>query len=254
MKHHFRLGTLTVALLLAASTTACQSKSLPEKVADATEAPPPAQPLTPEQKTQAQRSAMDLSRMQLIDDRCHWLDKTSRVAIDATTAERQALLNEFGPEWAIPAKDAAANVALAGTTNCADATAVQGIRYAAWQMRVTWALRAQALLDGADRPAWFAQQSPTLPYRPALTETLSAINEKYSDSVETAGPGIQAEAIRMLALTCPNAPHQCPVDPTGGAQNHGKAYAQVWVQQATKFAEALAQDPIKLPPVPQPGS
>ena len=192
--------------------------------------------------------------MQLIDDRCHWLDKTSRAAIDATAAERQAALDEFGPEWAVPAKDTASNTALAGTTDCNSADSAHSIRYGAWQMRVTWVLRAHALLDGAAHPAWVAKQSPTLPFRPALDETWSAINEKYGDSVEIAGPGIQAEAIQMLALTCPNAPHECPVDPAAPAQNHGKAYAQVWVDQATKFAEALAQDPIKLPPPPQPAA
>ncbi len=250
-----RIRTLTTALVLAAATTACQSKSLPEKIAD-TEKPatPAPAPLTPYQKTQTQRSAMDLVRMQLIDDRCHWLDKTSRVAVDATAAERQATLTEFGPEWKIAAKDAASNTALAGTIDCTDAAAVQGIRYAAWQMRITWSLRAHALLDGAERPTWFAKQSPALPYRAALDETWAAINETYGESVETAGPGIQAEAIQMLALTCPNAPHQCPVDAAGGARKHDKAYAQAWVQQATKFAEALSQDPIKLLPIPQPGT
>ena len=251
MKHHFRLGTLTAALLLAASTTACQGKPLPEKVADATEAPPPAQPLTAEQKTQAQRSFMDLSRMQLIDDRCHWLDTTSRAAVNATAAEREAWLGQLGPEFAIPAKDSASNIELAGTVDCNKASDKQSVLYGAWQMRVTWALRAQALLDGADRPKWFAKQSPTLPYRQALDETRTAITERHGEYMEKAVfPGILDEAIQMLAMVCPNEPKQCPVDAAAGAPKSGKAYAHVWVQEATKFAEVLAQDPVKLPPIP----
>jgi len=93
-----------------------------------------------------------------------------------------------------------------------------------------------------------------LAYREALDETLEAMKEQFEASINTFQPRFEAEAVRALSLTCPNAPHQCPA-PTVELESEidtsfGKAYAQAWIQSATTFAEALAKDPVKLPPIP----
>ncbi len=197
---------------------------------------------------QAQLQHLELTRMQLIDDRCHWLDPTSRVALDATEAERRAWLHEAAPGQGATPADITANAERAKAVSCTSNSDATAIRYGAWQMRVTWALRAYALLDGKDRPAWFAQQSPVRAHRAALEETLAALNEKFGTSIAGSLPGIESEARQMLALHCLAKPQRCESVP-GSA--HGKDYARVWVQQSARFATALAADPVKLPPIPQ---
>jgi hypothetical protein len=195
----------------------------------------------------AQLQYLELTRMQLIDDRCHWLPATARVALDATAAERKAWLQDKAPGQTTSAAEVESNTKQANAVVCTDTNLATGVRYGAWQMRITWTLRAQALLDGNGRPAWFSQQSPVLPYRKTLEETLAALNEKYGSSIENSRPGIEQEAVQMLALACPSKPHQCPAGETSG---YGRNYAQAWVQQSARFAEALAKDPVKLPPIP----
>lgn len=197
---------------------------------------------------QAQLQHLELARMQLIDDRCHWLDPTSRAALDATEAERRAWLREAAPGQSASAADIAANAGRAKAVNCTSSGDAVAVRYGAWQMRVTWTLRAYALLDGKDRPAWFVQQSPVRLHRGALEETLAALNGKYGASIANSLPGIESEARQMLAVYCPNKPQRCENIP---APTHGKDYAGVWVQQSARFAAALAADPVKLPPIPQ---
>lgn len=197
---------------------------------------------------QAQLQHLELTRMQLIDDRCHWLDSTSRAALDATTAERLAWLQEAAPGQGAAPADIAANAERAKAVECTASTDRLAIRYGTWQMRITWALRAQALLDGADRPAWFAQQSPVRPYRAALDETLAALKERYGSDIANSRSAIEAEAVQMLAVYCPNKPQRCKSEP---ATSHGKDYARIWVQQSAKFAAALAVDPDKLPLPPE---
>lgn len=246
MYNALRLRPLATAVALVAVATACQSKSLPDNAADA---PPPAPAaITPEQIDLGQRQYLELVRMQLIDDRCHWLDATSRVAVNATAAERQAWLADRASSQAVDEAAKAANTQQADATDCDNANDAFAVRFGAWQMRITWTLRAQAMLDGEKRPAWFSTQSPTLEFRPALNETLAALNAKYGASITQSQPGIEQQAIQMLALACPKQPSNCP---TLAATGHSKAYAQAWVEQATRYAAALAKDPVKLPEPPQ---
>lgn len=249
MRNDFRLLSLTIAAMLAVSTTACHSKAIPE-AGDTSDVQPPAA-VTQEQKDLAVRMLSQLTQMQLTDDRCHWLDATTRVALNATAAERLAWLNDQSPKLQPDpagldaAKAHAESAVCEGGNSNPDTLAV---RYGAWQMRATWALRAQALLDGGQRPAWFTQQSPVLPFRDALDETVNALKTKFGESVVAGQPAIEREAEQMLALACPNKPNACPTDtPKAGVS---KAYAQTWLTQTAAFAEVLAKDPVKLPPVP----
>ena len=257
MHNDSRLLVLTATLMLAASTTACQGKALPDAATDAADtaatAAQPAATATQEQKDPAVRQYSELTQMQLTDDRCHWLDATTRVALNATAAERLAWLNDQSPRLQPDPAALAAAKAHAEAARCDEGNRnpdTLSVRYGAWQMRATWAMRAQALLDGGQRPAWFSQQSPVLPFRKALDETIAAMKTKFGESVIAGLPAIEQEAEQMLALACPNQPNACPSDKP--ATKVGKDYAQAWVMQAATFAEALAKDPVKLTPVPEP--
>lgn len=247
----FPFHPLPVALLLALTATSCQSQALPESASKAAQANATAT-ATPEigqeQRNLVQRQHLEMTRMQLIDDRCQWLDATSRVALDASAAERKAWLEDTGTA---PIRDAAAladNRKQADDTDCANKTDRYAVQYGAWQMRITWTLRAQALLDGGARPAWMAGRSPTAEFRPALEQALTALNEKYGSSIAQSQPGIEQQAAQLLTQVCPGEPKQCPAP---AAPERGKAYARAWVEQATRFAAALARDPVKLPEPPQ---
>ena len=242
-----RPSLLAAALLVA--TSACSSKAPSAPQANT---PAPAVEITQAVKDQTKQQFRELSEMQLIDDRCQWLDATSRVALDATAAERQAWLADH-------AADALADASLLDTAktqadavDCAVNNAVNSkyvaLRYGVWQMRVTWALRGYALLDGGERPAWYTQQSPVLAERAALTETHAALVEKFGASINEHLPTIETEAQQMLAAACPNTPKNCN---TATPSAESAAYAKVWLDFTTKFAKALANDPVKLPPVPQ---
>ena len=245
---------LSAMLLASAANAAAQTPAA--KPAPATRSAPAAKPVQPAQPDPAEmglRQYGEMSRMQMIDDRCHWLDATSRVALDASVAERRAWLQDKAPAalgkpgLLDPEKARARAVSCGNGKNSNGET--QAIRFAAWQMRMTWTLRAYALLDDGARPAWFARQSPTLPYRKALEDTVAAARAaKYGESVGKALPGIETEAAQMLSKACPKQPQQCPLK--GAPTDASKAYAETWVRQASLYATALAKATVKLPPAP----
>jgi len=201
----------------------------------------------------AAKYRIELQQLQYVDDKCQWLDRTSRVALDITVEEQAAWVLDKASADALERTEVFNEArAKAETTACDDADMKVRSRYTTWQQRITWALRAQAMLDGEGRPAWFAEQSPVLAYRESLDETVAAMKAQFEASIAAFQPQFEAEAVQMLSLLCPNAPHQCPAEASeidiGGP--YGKAYAEVWVQSATAFAEALSKDPVKLPPMP----
>jgi len=215
--------------------------------------------LTPEQAALAAqidtavKYRIEMQQLQYVDDKCHWLDATSRVALDITVDEQAAWVLDKASADVLERPEVFNDIrAKAEATACDDKKMTLNFRYATWQQRITWGLRAQALLDGEGRPAWFAKQSPVLAYRDALNETVDAMKAQMEASISAFLPRIEAEAAQMLALTCPNAPHQCPLDASAEAtaESYGKPYAEVWLRSATAFAEALAKDPIKFPPMP----
>lgn len=197
------------------------------------------------------RQYADLVRMQQDDSHCHWLDATSRVALDATAAERLAWVKNVQaatPEH-LEAVVAAAKVNAKGD-QCGDASKSLAVRYAAWQMRVTWGLRAQAMLAAEGRPAWLGKHSPVKAYAAALNDTVDAmLKQKYGRDIVKAMPGIESQALPMLALAqaCPNRPDACPVAAPATVE---RSYARVWVDQATAYAAALSKAKVKLPPAP----
>jgi len=198
---------------------------------------------------------IEMQQLQYVDDKCHWLDPTSRTALDITVEEQAAWLVDKESADALELPDVFSEArAKAETTACDDDQMKVQFHYLTWQQRITWALRAQALLDGEGRPAWFAAQSPVLAYREALNETVDAIKAQYEGSIAPFQPRFEAEAVEALSKICPNAPHECPApapaSELGSDAPFGKAYAEVWVHSATAFAEALSKDPVKLPPMP----
>jgi len=216
--------------------------------------------LTPEQQAEleakienAAKYRIELQQLQYVDDKCQWLDPTSRVALDITVEEQAAWVLDKASAGALELPEVFNEArAKAETTTCDDEQMKVRFRYTTWQQRITWALRAQAMLDGEGRPAWFAEQSPVLAYRESLDETVAAMKEQFEASISAFQLQFEAEAVQSLSLLCPNAPHQCPLekaeDETG--EPFGKAYAEVWVKSAVAFAQALDKDPVKFPPMP----
>jgi len=201
----------------------------------------------------AAKYRIELQQLQYVDDKCHWLDATSRVALDITVEEQAAWVLDKASSKALELPDVFNEArAKAETTTCDDDQMKVRFLYTTWQQRVTWALRAQAMLDGEGRPTWFAQQSPVRAWRKALDETVDALKEQYEASISAFQPQFETEAIQLLSLVCPNAPHQCPVEgvEVDATKPYGKAYAEVWVKSATTFAQALDKDPVKVPPLP----
>jgi len=223
------------------------------QAAEADSASPVVDPALAARIDNAAKFRIEMQQLQYVDDKCRWLDPTSRTALDITVEEQAAWVLDKASSSALELPEVFNQArAKAETTTCGDEQMKVRFRYTAWQQRVTWALRAQALLDGEGRPAWFAEQSPVLAYREALDETVDELKEKYQASISAFQPQFEAEAVQLLSLLCPNAPHQCPVEESEAdvSEPYGKAYAEVWVQKATAFAEALDKDPVKVPPMP----
>jgi len=217
--------------------------------------------LTPEQRAaldaqveNAAKYRIELQQLQYVDDKCQWLDPTSRLVLDITLDERTAWVVDKASADALELPDVFNEArAKAETTACDDAEMKVRFRYITWQQRITWALRAQALLDGGEgRPEWFAVQSPVLAYRQSLDETVEAMKVQFEANINAFQPQFEAEAVQALSLLCPNAPHQCPLEKTEDetGESFGKAYAEVWVKSATAFAQALDKDPVKFPTMP----
>jgi len=199
----------------------------------------------------AAKYRIELQQLQYVDDKCHWLDATSRVALDITIEERAAWVVDKASVDALGLPEVFNEArAKAETTTCDDDQMKVSFLYTTWQQRVTWALRAHALLDGEGRPAWFAEHSPVLAYRDALNETVDALKAQFEASISAFQPQFETEAVQLLSLLCANGSQQCPLDGIETSESYGKAYAQAWVSSAAAFAEALANDPVKLPPMP----
>lgn len=195
---------------------------------------------TPEQRELGGRQVEELDRMLTIDARCEWLDPAAHAALSATAAERRAWLAWQGGEPAAPQS---------GEPACDDAQLRTAVQYGAWQMRVTWALRAHALLDGGDGQAWLNGLSSANAQRDILQEVSDGLDARYGASIQQARPGIEQEAQQMLAARCQSKAEAdaCPALPRDDAF---AAYAETWLEQAEAYAAviATADDKIGTPP------
>jgi len=237
------------------ASTGCSSEPAAQVEATPPELSPEQQAALTAQVENAAKYRIELQQLQYVDDKCQWLDATSRTALDITVAEQAAWVVDKASADALELPEVFNEArAKAETTACDDADMKLKFRYTTWQQRITWALRAQALLDGEGRPEWFAAQSPVLDYRQTLDETVEAMKAQFEANIVAFQPKFEAEAAQALSLLCPNAPHQCPLEkaetePEPG-ESFGKAYADVWMSSTTAFAQALDQDPVKFPPMP----
>lgn len=216
-------------------------------------AAPAASPSTPPKTQQlelASRQYAELQQMLALDARCQWLEPIARTAVEATAKERLAWFASEGGkvEQAQDAADKA--IAREASLDCKSdraATLAEAVRYAAWQMRVTWALRAEALLDTGNRPAWFKGKSSVASQRAVLQETAATLESRYGVSVKNARTGIQTEAAQLLAVRCTASDAGCRVENDSPAY---RSYADEWIKQAEAYAIALAKakDKIGTPP------
>lgn len=238
--HLAAIIALTLGVAACAPAAPTNAPVSPPAALPAFEIPAPA---TPEQRVLGGRQVEELDRMLALDARCGWLDPAAHAALSATAAERRA--------WLAWQEGAPAAAAQAGELACDNPQLRTSVQYGAWQMRVTWALRAYALLDGGDRPAWLSGLSSVGTQRAVLQAVSDGLDARYAASIQQVRPGIEQEAQQMLAARCP-AKAQADACPTLPRDEAFAAYAETWLEQAEAYAAVLAtvavDDRIGAPP------
>lgn len=229
---------LAAAIALTLGVAACAPttpvvEDVPVEALPTFEVPAPA---TAQQRELAGRQVEELDRMLALDTRCNWLDPAARAALAATAEERRAWLAWQNGEPAAPQP---------ADASCSNKEVRTAVEYGSWQMRVTWALRAHALLDRSGATSWQSGLSSVEAQRAGLQEASDGLEARYAASIQQARPGIESEAQQMLATrcqatACPTLPH----DPAFAA------YADVWLKQAEAYAVVLAgmEDKLGAPP------
>lgn len=198
----------------------------------------------------AARQVGELHRMLAQDERCKWLEPVARTALQATLQERLAWLDAQGADTAQARQQAeTAARASASKLDCKSQqaqTLAHAAQFGTWQMRITWALRAEALLDQNDRPAWMKGKSKVSAQRDDLAQALSLLQSRHSAAVTRARKSIVPDAQKYLAVRCGSGDASC--DPASAGN---PAYAEAWVQQAEAYAAALAHTSDKIGQPPQ---
>lgn len=246
-----RLRPLASALALLAAATACQSKALPDKSADAAE--PAAPPITQAQKDASYLQYAQIRQMEALGTRCQWLGPAEQVAVAASHKERHAWMTWQQLDMAKAEADAKAAIERSNTIECSSTEGKQhwlGLGYGAWQMRSSWAMRGYTLLPTADRPNWFAGKSSVARHRPALEAAIAGLKAIDTASVEASLALFQKEAEPMLAVRCKASDKGCPkasIDPTYAT------YAEQVLQQAEAYAVVLEEVDDKAGKPPEPG-
>lgn len=242
---------LAAALILAmagcadASDEAPQAATPPTAAATAT-----AEPV--DQSAAVRQQYAQLVEMQTLAERCQWLAPIDALAVSLTTAERRDRLVADGVADALLESDLTLGKTKGERFDCASKEAADyadAVGYAAWQMRVTWALRGYSLLPGEGRPDWFKGRSPVEQHRAALEEAHAGLQARFATSINQARPKLLEEAGTMLALACPGNGEPCPrAEGDGNAAE--EAYASAWLEHVEAYADALAgvEDKVGQPP------
>lgn len=248
MPTNHSLHSLTLALGVALAASACGASPTTTPVtgtAPATPAPALEQP-DDKQLGFDMRQYAELQQMLALGTRCEWLQPAERTAIANTAEERLAWLALWDGDTAQAEAGAREAVARSESTDCGDESGEdlrKSVLYGAWQMRITWALRAHALLDTAERPAWIKGLSQAGEYRAVLDETLQALSERYKDDIGNALSDIQIETERALASTCPESRTDCP---ESVESPEFAAYASTWIRLSEDYAAVLAETPDRI--------
>lgn len=241
-------GLLAAALGLAIATAHAQAPAPAGKATPAT--PAAAADDSQHQLQLASRQYAEMQQMLALDTRCKWLEPIARTALEASAQERLAWFNAHGGEPGHPEAAARQAVAARAALACNSPEAqelAQAIRYGTWQMRVSWALRGEALLPGAGRPDWFKDKSTVAMHRAALEEAASGLEDTYGASIKRARKAVREEAEALLAVRCTASDKACPATTLDAG---ARAHADAWVKQAERYAAALSgtRDKVGAPP------
>lgn len=240
----------SLALALLAFTAACHSASPPAQGTDPAAAPatatepagvPAQEAVTQEQKDAAPLQYAQMRLMEALGNRCSWLAPAEQAAVAASAAERQAWLVWQGLDMAGAEAQAEGLIGQSESIDCDSAEGQQqrlGLGYGAWQMRSSWALRGQAMLPDADRPAWFAGKSNLIEHRAALDEAVAGLKAIEASSVGASQAMFLRQAKQMLAVRCEAADRDCPDADTDAGY---RAYAEAVIKQAESYAQVLSQ-------------
>lgn len=198
------------------------------------------------------RQYAEYSEIQALGTRCDWFGALESQALKSTLRERKAWLAVHGGDPKQAEAEAGKRVAAIADFPCAGSQAdlrKHEIKQLVWQTTLAWTLRGEALLAGAERPAWYKGQSKVEAHRAALERRAGELEAEFASSMEVARPRIQADAERMLRLVCkpkPGAGASCPA--VGAEDARLRDYAATWVAETEAFAAVLET----APPVPTP--
>lgn len=190
----------------------------------------------------------ELRQMAYLDERCKWLDPAARAALDASSQERLGWYLSQGGESETAESAAASSIAQKANLDCSSPQAealAQGIHYGTWQMRVTWAIRAHALLPSDESHEWMKGKSSVQSHASTLEAVLLTLRDRYQIPDATV-QNLSDQARQMLASRCKAGDKKCP---TSDQQPAFKTYAEQWLKQAETYAQALAtaDDKVGLP-------
>lgn len=237
-------------LAIAGCASASDEQAQKEPVAAPAAAGTAAATDTVDRSANVRQQYAQLTEMQVMAQRCDWLEPIDALALSLTAAERRDRLVADGVATALLDSDLEMGKTKGERYDCkgADAEGMEdAVQLGAWQTRVTWAMRGYALLPGEDRPSWFQGRSPVEQERAALEEAFTGLQSRYPTSIDPALPKLQEEGERMLALACPGNGETCPGTEAGAAE---KAYANAWLEHVAAYAAALAtaEDKVGSPP------
>ena len=196
--------------------------------------PPP----SPEALATSRRAYAQLTHMLAQDDKCNWLDQPSRVAVEATAAERKAWLishNDDPQQLDKYANDYLSKTPLEGCEGNLGQQTAAAIHLGAWRMRGTWLLRASEIASGDNSPAWMAGKSVLFAQREALNEARASLIEQQQIG-GNALEGIRSESQQMLSLRCSDKDVDCPTELTTPAL---RTYAAAWLEQVERYGQAI---------------
>ncbi|TWT18632.1 hypothetical protein FQY83_14750 [Luteimonas marina] len=239
------LRPLVVALSIAALAAGCNASPPANEATGATasSAPEEVREESPsaDQLGMAMRHYGELLRMRALGERCDWIAAAEQAALAATIDERRAWLTSWQADPTKVESETQPLLDSEAALECAGPPAGRlkaGIDMAVWQMRITWALRAQALLDGPGRPDWFSGRSSVNEHRAAVEEAVEGLKTNHRADIEAAQPGFRLEAERMmLAARCPGSDQACPKGAAAAPALHD--YAEAWVSGAEAYAAVL---------------
>lgn len=234
----FKIAPLVLCVLFpiasvasAASTTQTHS---PEATTGATSVP---STLTASQKSQAAEQYGQIQELAALGRHCSWLSPIEQEAVSISADERLAWLAWQHVDLPTIREGADARVKQADTANCKLLTDKRkAVKFGAWQMRSSWALRGYSMLPLKTHPAWFAGKSTVHSHRKALETAFEKLMAYSAKSVSASIAMFDQATPVLLSVRCRSNDRGCPAAVKDPAE---RIYAETVVKLTERYAVAL---------------